>query len=241
MATSSPSVDVRSSLTELIATFFFVFLGAGVVVVTGNMLAGMDAARLIAIALGHGLAIALLVSATAHLSGAHINPAVTFAAMITKRISLVQGVAYIVAQLIGAALAALVLASVLPSAISGGIGGGAGTLGTHALGSGMGWSISAGQGVAIEIILTAALVFVVFGAAMDKRGVGMAAPLAIGLVVLVDHLVGVPLTGASMNPARTLGPALIAGTWDNIWVYIVGPLAGAGIAGLVYHHYFSEK
>jgi MIP family channel proteins len=238
MAASSSKVDVRSSLAELIATFFFVFLGTGVVVVTGNMLpADMDAARLIAIALGHGLAIALLVSATAHLSGAHINPAVTFAAMITKRMPLAQGVAYIVAQLIGAALAALVVASVLPSAISGGIGGGAGTLGTHALGSG----ISAGQGVAIEIILTAALVFVVFGAAMDKRGVGMAAPLAIGLVVLVDHLVGVPLTGASMNPARTLGPALIAGSWDNIWVYIVGPLAGAGIAGLIYHYYFSEK
>ena len=233
----SRKIDMRSSAAELIATFFFVFLGPGVVVVTGSLMGGMDSARLIAIALGHGLAIALLVSATAHLSGAHINPAVTFAAMITQRISIPQGVAYIVAQLVGAALAALLLAAVIPVALGGGLGNGAGTLGTHALGT----DVSAGQGVLIEIVLTAALVFVVFGAAMDKRGVGVAAPLAIGLVVLVDHLVGVPLTGASMNPARTFGPALAAGAWDDFWVYIVGPLAGGAIAGLVYHHYFRAK
>ena len=234
---SSMNIDMRSSAAELIATFFFVFLGAGSVVVTGNLLGGMDPARLIAIALAHGLAIALLVSATAHLSGGHINPAVTFAAMLTKRISMAQGSAYIVAQLAGAALGALVLAAVLPTAMGGGLGNGAGTLGAHALGGG----VSAGQGIAIEIVLTAALVFVVFGAAMDKRGVGVAAPLAIGLVVLVDHLVGVTLTGASMNPARSFGPALMAGAWDDFWVYIVGPLAGGALAGLVYHYYFREK
>lgn len=238
MASSVSKMNWRAGLAEMIATFFFVFLGPGVVVVTGVVSGGaLDSSRLIAIALGHGLAIALLVSAIMHLSGAHINPAVTFAAVVTKRMTIPTGVTYIVAQLIGAALGAIVLAAVLPEAIGGGVGNGSGTLGAHALGNG----VSVSQGVLIEIVLTAALVFVVFGAAMDKRGVGVAAPLAIGLVVLVDHLVGVPLTGASMNPARSFGPALAAGAWSDHWVYWVGPLAGGAIAGLAYHNYFRQK
>ena len=238
MASSISKMDWRAGLAEMIATFFFVFLGPGVVVVTGALSGGqLDSSRLIAIALGHGLAIALLVSATAHLSGAHINPAVTFAAMITKRMTISKGAMYVGAQLIGAALGAVLLAAILPSAMGGGLGNGAGTLGTHGLGAG----VSASQGIAIEIVLTAALVFVVFGAAMDKRGVGVVAPLAIGLVVLVDHLVGVPLTGASMNPARSFGPALAAGAWTDHWVYWVGPLLGGAVAGLAYHYAFREK
>ena len=152
----------------------------------------LDPARLIAIALGHGLAIALLVYAIAHISGAHINPAVTFGALITRRISAVKGASYVVARLAGADLGALLLASVVPEVQGGGLGNGAGTLGTHALGT----DVEAWQGLVVEIVLTFVLVLVVFGAAMDRRGVGTLAPLAIGLAVLVDHLVGVPLTGS---------------------------------------------
>jgi MIP family channel proteins len=235
MASNGTSLKWRPTLAEGIATFFFVFVGAGSVVVTGNLTGGtLDTGRLVAIALAHGLAIALLVSAIGHLSGGHINPAVTFAAIITKRIEAAQGALYIVAQLVGAVLGALLIGALIPETLGGGLGDGG--LGSHALAP----EVSVAQGVGIEIVLTAVLVFVVFGAAMDKRGVGVVAPLAIGLAVMVDHFVGVPLTGASMNPARTLGPALAANAWADHWVYWVGPLIGAGIAGLLYHNVFKE-
>ena len=237
MAMNKISIDWRPASAEAIATFLFVFLGPGVVVMTGNLSDGLDSSRLIAIAVGHGLAIALLVSATAHISGAHINPAVTVGALLTKRISVANGSAYIVAQLAGAALGALLLAVAIPEVLGGGIDNGAGTLGTHALNP----EVSAGQGVLIEAVLTFTLVMVVFGAAMDKRGVGNLAPLAIGLAVLVDHLVGVPLTGASMNPARTFGPALVAGAWADHWVYWVGPLTGAALAAVGYKWWFQNN
>jgi glycerol uptake facilitator-like aquaporin len=92
-----------------------------------------------------------------------------------------------------------------------------------------------GAGLVVEMILTFVLVFTVFAVAMDPKGMGNLAPIAIGLAILIDHFVGVPLTGASMNPARSFGPALIAGEWDDHWVYWAGPLAGGGAAGLVYY------
>ncbi len=92
-----------------------------------------------------------------------------------------------------------------------------------------------GAGVLVEAVLTFVLVFTVFATAMDPRGMANLAPIAIGLAVLVDHFVGVPLTGASMNPARSFGPALVAGFWDDHWVYWLGPLIGGGLAALVYY------
>ena len=235
MASSSTDLRWRPAAAEMIAVFFFVFVGAGTVVLTGNMTGGsMDGGRLLAIAFAHGLLIAVLVAATAHLSGGHLNPVVTFTMVITKRLSLAQGSMYIGGQLIGASLGALTLAFVLPSALGGGVGGGAGTLGSHAIGAG----VEQWQALIIEGILTAVLVFVVFSAAMDRRGIGTMAPLTIGLAVLVGDLMGWSLTGASMNPARTLGPALAANAWADHWVYWVGPLAGGTVAAGVYHHVF---
>ena len=232
---SMSDINWRVSLAELIAVFLFVFIGAGTVMITGALTGGaMSMERLLVIALAHGLTITILVAAIGHISGGHINPAVTFAAMLTKRVTMMQGLATILAQLAGAALAALVLGSLFSSASGGGIGEGAGTLGAHALAGG----VEAWEGVLMEVILTAILVFVIFGAAMDKRGVGNVAAIAIGLAVVVDHLIGVPITGASMNPARSFGPALIAGAWDNHWVYWVGPAIGAAIAGYGYRYLF---
>ncbi|MBF8267809.1 MAG: hypothetical protein HW388_1317, partial [Dehalococcoidia bacterium] len=164
---------------------------------------------------------------TARISGGHINPAVTFAAVLTRKMGVTKGGMYVVGQLSGAIVGAFLLKAVIPDALEGG-------LGSHALGPG----ITAGAGLVVEMVLTFLLVFVVFATAMDPKGPGHLAPLAIGLAVLVDHLVGVPLTGASMNPARTLGPAWAAGAWADHWVYWVGPLAGGAIAALVYERVF---
>ena len=218
----------QAAAVELIATLIFIFLGAGTVVVTG-MLAGevLTPARLVTIAFAHGLTILFLVSATATISGGHINPAVTLAAMLTRRIGIPKGVVYIAAQLIGAILGALLIAAVVPGAIDG-------TLGSHGLAD----NISKGSGLLAEIVLTFVLVFVVFSTAMDPKGLGHIAPTAIGVAVLVDHLIGVPLTGASMNPARSFGPALVSGTWDDHWIYWVGPLLGGALAAVIYAHIF---
>ena len=218
----------RSTFAEFIATLLFVFVGAGSVVVTSRLTGGdLDAARLIAIALGHGLAITLLVYATANLSGGHINPAVTFAAALTRKITTTKASMYIAAQLTGAAIGALLLKLSLPEVLEG-------NLGAHALGS----DITIGMGVLIEIMITFLLVFVIFATALDKEGMGRLAPLAIGLTVLVGHLVAVPLTGASMNPARSFGPAIVEGVWADHWLYWAAPLIGGGIASLVYQVVF---
>lgn len=226
-AVASPGT-FRAALAEFIATLLFIFLGAGTVVVTGGLDQGnLTSARLVAIALAHGLAIALLVSATARVSGAHINPAVTFAALITGKIDLPRAIAYVIAQLVGAVVGAVLLAGAIPASARG-------NLGAHGLGAG----VTAGGGLLAEIVLTFALVFVIFATAVDSRGPGHLAPMAIGLTILVDHLVGVPLTGASMNPARSFGPALIAGAWDTHWIFWIGPLIGGGLAGIVYEFAF---
>ncbi len=222
----------RAVIAELIATLLFVFVGAGaVVVVTGilELSPASDAAALGAIALAHGLAIATLVAATARISGGHINPAVTFAAVITGRMKAAVGVLYVVGQLLGAVIGALLLKAVVVSSIEG-------NLGAHALNSAA--LSSDGAGLLVELILTFVLVFTVFATAMDPRGMGNLAPMAIGLAVLIDHFVGVPLTGASMNPARSFGPALVADAWDDHWVYWLGPLAGGGLAGLLYYVFY---
>ena len=219
----------RSTLAEFIVTLLFVFLGAGSVVVSGGLPNGdLDAARLGIIAVAHGLAIAILAYATANISGGHINPAVTFAAWMTNKISAARGLMFIAAQLSGAVVGALLLLATIPAAADT-------NLGAHALGP----DVSISMGLLMEIIVTFALVFVIFATAVDPGGMGNLAPLAIGLGVLVDHLV--PITGASMNPARSFGPALVSGAWSDHWIYWVGPLLGGAGAGLVYQFMFINR
>ncbi len=221
----------RSALAEFIATLLFVFLGAGSVIVSGGLPNGdLDPARLVAIALAHGLAIAFLVYATANISGGHINPAVTFAAFLTKNISAARGLMFVAAQLGGAVIGALLLLATIPDAADT-------NLGAHALGP----DVSVSMGLLMEIVVTFALVFVIFATAVDPSGMGNLAPLAIGLAVLVDHILAVPITGASMNPARSFGPALVAGEWGDQWIYWVGPLIGGAVAGLVYQFAFMNR
>ncbi|MBM3948445.1 MAG: aquaporin [SAR202 cluster bacterium] len=221
----------QHSLAEFIVTLLFIFIGGGAVVASGIASGGaLDTGRLVAIALAHGLAIALLVFATANVSGGHINPAVTFSMVVTRKISMTKGAMYVAAQLTGAIIGALLLMVVSPDAVEG-------NLGAHGLGNG----ITAAMGLLVEIILTFVLVFTVFMTAVDRRGAGNLAPLAIGFSILVIHLVAVPLTGAGVNPARSLGPAVAAGAWADHWIYWVGPLIGATLAGLVHQFLLSPR
>lgn len=215
----------RQAIAEGIATFVLIFIGAGSII--ANSVAG-GASGLIGIALAHGLAIFTGVAATGHLSGGHINPAVTIGFLITRRISLVSAVVYVIAQLIGAAIGGLLLRAVFAdSAWS--------AAGVHLGATELGGGVSFGTGVLVEAVLTFILVFVIFQTAGHPEGPKAIAPLAIGLTVALDILAGGPLTGAAMNPARAFGPALAGGYWGNHLVYWIGPVVGGAVAALVAH------
>lgn len=231
---------MRQVAAEFIATLLFVFLGAGAVVVALNLVTGPEGAMsfIIAVALAHGLAIALLVAATANISGGFINPAVTFAAALAGKLKVSTAVLFIIAQLVGAVLGALLLKGVIAGPAE------LGHLGAHVVNSSaledqVGGTAFAG--VIVEAVLTFVLVFVVFATAIDPKGPKHLAPMAIGLAILVDHFIGIPLTGASMNPARSFGPALVANYWTDLWVYFVGPAIGGGAAALVYEYVFLNR
>ncbi len=222
------SDDLREFAAEFIAMMIFVFIGAGSVVVTGTMIGdGITPASLVAISLAHGMTITVLIAATSHISGAHINPAVTFAICLAGRMDTAKGTMYVIAQLAGAVVGAYLIAAVIPDAAEG-------NLGAHGLGLG----VSPMGGLLAEIVLTFILVFAVFAVAIDPRGPQYLAPIVIGLAVFVDHLFGVTITGASMNPARSFGPALVAWEWADHWIYWVGPGAGAALAALGYRAVF---
>lgn len=202
---------------EFLGTMFFVFFGTGAVVASVEALGG-DAA-LVAIAIAHGIGILIAVAWTANISGGHINPAVSLAMIISKNITPLLGVLYMVAQCLGAVVGSLLLFLAMPDQVDD-------NLGFHALADGM----AAGEGLLLEIIMTAFLVVVIYNVAVSKKGWGNNAPIAIGLAIMAIHFVAVPFTGASVNPARSLGPALVANEWGDFWIYIVGPAVGAAIA-----------
>ena len=172
------------------------------------------------IALTFGLIIMAMVYATGHLSGAHINPAVTIAFTLTRHFPAREASAYVGAQMLGATAGAFALLAVWPDQPA-------------ALGATVP-SVGVGSALVYEILLTAILMFVIMAVATDTRAVGPGAAIAIGGAVGLDALFGGPVTGASMNPARSFGPALAAGEFSDFWIYVVGPLAGASLAALAY-------
>ena len=186
------------------------------------------------IALAHGAAIGLMVYAFGHVSGAHFNPAVTISMLVTKRISIKEAIPYIVSQIIGAIVAAASLKAIIPDL------GGKVNFGTQPGPSDL-LHNSVVSGFAVEAILTFFLVTVIFMTAVHKKAPAGMYGLAIGGMIFLIHLVGVPLTGASVNPARTLGPAIISGYWTNHLMYWVGPIVGAVIAGLIMNYIFVKK
>jgi len=228
-------VNPRAWLAEAIATYCLVFFGPlsiGLAVVAFG--AGLSIPAIVMISLAHGAAIGLMVYTFGHVSGAHINPAVTISMLVTRRINIKDGIAYIVFQIVGAIAAAASFKAILPdigAKINYGTQGGPSAL-LHN---------SAASGVAVEAILTFFLVTVIFMTAVHKKAPAGMYGLAIGGMIFLIHLVGVPLTGASVNPARTFGPAIISGYWNYDWMYWVGPILGAIIAGLVMNYIFVKK
>jgi MIP family channel proteins len=215
---------LRRSLAEFVGTFALVFVGAGSIAAAG--LTGDVSPSLLAIAFAHGLVIVCMVSAVGHISGGHFNPAVTLGFFVTRRLATSLTIAYIVVQLAGAVSAALLIRWIFPgdSAASA-------NYGAPAIDPGLGTA----EALVVEAILTFFLVWVYFATAADVRGTFKAiAGIGIGFVVVFDILVGGPLTGGMMNPARAFGPQLVDGSWDDFWVWYAGPILGGAIAALVY-------
>lgn len=219
---------IRLSFAEVIATFALVFIGAGAVladVFTGGALG------IVGVALAHGIVLMAMVYTTTHISGAHVNPAVTISIWANKLISTKKATIYILSQLIGASIAALILVYIfsdlgiiLDSSVP-------------ALASG----VDILKGIIVEAILTFFLVFVIFGVAVDKKANPAIYGLSIGFVLIFDILMGGALTGAAMNPARAFGPALATGIWENQIVYWIGPIIGGLIAGITYKFLYLKK
>ncbi|RUA19077.1 MAG: aquaporin [Alphaproteobacteria bacterium] len=225
-------VNPRNWFAEAIATYALVFFGPLAIILSVVAFGdGLSIESIIMISLAHGAAIGLMVYAFGHISGAHINPAVTIPMMITKKISVADGIGYIIFQLIGAVVAAFSLKAILPeigAKVNFGTQGGPSELLNN----------SVMAGITVEIILTFFLVTVIFLTAVHKKAPAGIHGISIGGMVFLLHLVGVPLTGASMNPARTFGPAVVSGFWELHWLYWVAPIIGGIIAGVIMNYIF---
>ena len=216
-------------VAEAIGTLLFVFVGAGSVVLGAHLSDG--AGGLVGVALAHGLALAVLVSALGPISGGHFNPAVTFGVWITGRINAARAGMYVLAQLAGALVGAVALRLVFNEASWGPVG-----IGTPAVDP----AIGIGGAIVIEAILTIVLLVTVFGTAIDPRAPKIGG-LAIGLSVTAAVLMAGPLTGAALNPARWFGPAAASGSFADWYVWWIGPLLGAAVAALVYRYALEDR
>jgi aquaporin Z len=214
-------VSASKYLAELLGTFFLVFMGSMSIVATITL----GAPVLVVVPLGFGLALLGAIFAVGDISGGHFNPAVTLAAVIDRRLPVVDGVAYVVAQVVGAiGASAVVLVLTSQEAVRS-------TANAHPP------SFSDIQTFALEVILTAFFLLVIL--TVTKRDPGHA-PVAIPLTLVAIHLAGIPFSGASVNPARALGPALIGGDLSQIWIYLTAPFVGA-VVGWVFYRVFERE
>ena len=210
---------MKKYLAEVLGTFVLVFFGCGTAVVTGCSVDNPGAYALTALAFG--LAIVAMAYSVGNISGCHVNPAVTLAMTVAGRLSVSDMIGYMVSQVIGAVAAGGVLSAVLGRETG---------LGTNGLYNGQ-----IGVSLLIEVILTFVFIYVILGVT-SKPEFSSVAGLVIGLTLTFVHILGIAFTGTSVNPARSLGPALFAGgdALKNVWVFIAAPLAGGCLAALVY-------
>ena len=210
---------LKQCVAEFIGTFALIFVGVISILSFTPHAIPVGGTGLLAVALAHGLTIAVMASAVAGISGGHLNPAVTLGLVVGGQMDFKRATGYWISQLLGGYVAALLVAFIFGTAVV--------ARGTPGI------DVSPNFAILIEAVLTFFLVFVVFGTAVDSRGPKIGA-LAIGLTVTIDILVGGPFTGGAMNPARAFGPALVCNKMDHQLVYWIGPLAGGAMAGLIY-------
>lgn len=228
-------VNTRAWLAEGISTYALVFFGPlSIIVAIAYLGEELSTISVFFISLVHGGIIALMIYAFGHISGAHINPAVTIPMIIFRQMPAKDGIGYVALQVTGAVLASLTLLVIFPEL------GMAVNLGTQP-GPSDAINNSVASGFAIEAVLTFFLVLTICMTAVHKKAVAGWAGFAIGGMVFLIHMVGIPLTGASVNPARTFGPALISGAWDFHWMYWVAPILGGIIAVLVIKYIYLNK
>ena len=215
---------MKKYLAELIGTFILVFMGCGSAMLLGCDVAGGH----LAVALAFGLSIVATAYVIGDVSGCHINPAVSLAMLINKKLSVVDFCGYVVAQVIGA----IAGAGLLKALLGFGIADLTGALGSNGIANAGGIA----GALLIEIVLTFIFIFTILGVTSSKTN-GSVAGIVIGLVLAFVHIVGIPLTGTSVNPARSIGPALFAGgdALANVWVFILAPLVGAVLAAVVFN------
>jgi MIP family channel proteins len=213
---------VRAMTAEAIGTFALVFAGCGAIMVDAKT----HELGHVGVAISFGLVIMFGIYAVGHISGAHFNAAVTFAFALTRHFPWPRALAYWAAQFVGAVAAAAVLR---------------GSLGNIAHVGATLPSGSQGQAFLWEAVMSAFLMFVILAVATDTRAVGEAAAIAIGGTIGLDAMFGGPVTGASMNPMRSLGPALVSGDLHALWLYIVAPVVGASVGGLAYQFVRDEQ
>jgi len=221
--------SIKKYIAELIGTCILVFMGCGSAMVLGCDAAGGH----LAVALAFGLAIVATAYVIGNISGCHINPAVSLGVLLAKRMTVKDFCGYVIAQVIGA----IAGAALLKLCVGFGMPDLTGALGSNGIAV-----LGAGGSVIVEIILTFIFVFTILGVTGDESKSGVAG-IVIGLTLAFVHIVGIPLTGTSVNPARSIGPAIFAGgdALSGLWVFIVGPLVGAAIAAIVYGLLYRKK
>ncbi|XP_027350048.1 probable aquaporin TIP-type isoform X2 [Abrus precatorius] len=223
---------LKAALAEFISTLIFVFAGSGSSIAYNKLTndGPSSPAGLIAASIAHAFALFVAVSVGANISGGHVNPAVTFGIFVGGNITFLRGIVYIIAQLLGSIVASLLLLFVtgLVRPLK--------PLASFGLSAGVG----VGNALVLEIVMTFGLVYTVYATAVDpkKGNLGIIAPIAIGFIVGANILLGGAFDGASMNPAVSFGPSVVSWSWDNHWIYWVGPLIGGGLAGLIYEVVF---
>ncbi|XP_072983223.1 aquaporin TIP1-2 [Typha latifolia] len=219
---------LKAALAEFCSMLIFVFAGEGSGMAFSKLTndGSTTPSGLIAAALAHAFALFVAVSVGANISGGHVNPAVTFGAILGGNITIVRGILYWIAQLLGSVVACLLLKFA--------------TGGMQTSAFSLSVDVNAWNALVFEIVMTFGLVYTVYATAVDpKRGnLGIIAPIAIGFIVGANILAGGAFDGASMNPAVSFGPAVVSWSWANHWVYWVGPFIGAGIAAVVYDGIF---
>jgi len=234
---SSPSLLGKQCLAEMLGTMVLVLVGCGSCI-GGEALD--DQANIVRISLTFGLTVATLAAALGHVSGCHINPAVTLGLTVAGKVGILQSCLYMASQSVGAVMGSGILWVFLYNEQGSPLLRGSPSLGVTALSP----EITIVQGLIIETIISCVLVMVVFGAAVDKGKCDndLGSPgLAIGLAVTTCHLFAIPLTGSSMNPARSLGPAVILGQYSHQWIYWTGPLIGGLLAAILYQAIFAVR